>query len=189
MRVVPPRIPRKPAILGELIDRPANTPRVRTGSAARQSFHRAQEHLGPRFRDVRILLIPIMLLFLVAGCATSRGGRAAEDIATVVLAGAGGYAASGGRAEATGAAAVAGLTVKKIAEIQRDRKEDRRVRDAYDLGQLQATKSLHQAIANTQATDVGEEAPDRPLLPLTVPERTIDGVIVNPTVEYVRLPR
>jgi hypothetical protein len=134
-----------------------------------------------------VALLCIMLLG--SGCATSRGGRAAEDLATVLLAGGAGYAGSGGDAVATGAAAVTGLTIKKVAEIQRDRKEDRRVREAYDLGQLQATKSLHQAIENTQRTDVVGGASERTLLPLTVPERTIDGVIINPGVEYVRLPR
>jgi hypothetical protein len=129
------------------------------------------------------------LLLQTQGCATSRGGRATEDVATVVFSGGAGYAASGGHAGATAGAAAAGLTVKKIVEINRDRKEDRRVRDAYDLGQLQATKALHQAIENSQRTDVADAGrQDRPLLPLTVPERTIDGVIVNPGVEYVRLP-
>lgn len=136
--------------------------------------------------------LPTLLAVMLraSGCAASRGGRAAEDVATVLLSGGAGYAASDGDPVATGGAAVAGLTVKKIAEIHRDRKEDRRVREAFDLGQLQATKSLHQAIENSQGTDrAGAVGSDRPLLPLTVPERTIDGVILNPGVEYVRLPR
>ena len=40
-----------------------------------------------------------------------------------------------------------------------------------------------------QHADIAEAGNDRALVPLTVPERRIDGVIINPGVEYVRLPR
>ena len=46
-----------------------------------------------------------------------------------------------------------------------------------------------QAIQNTQNNDTtASNMENRTLVPLTVPERKIDGVIVNQGVEYVRLP-
>jgi len=109
---------------------------------------------------------------LIAGCSSS-SNRASQEVADVVAA---------SRATTSGDAKVIG--------VQKEARKDERVREAFDLGQLQATKALHQAIQNTQNTDAaGANADDRTLVPLTVPERKIDGVIVNPGVEYVRLPR
>lgn len=65
---------------------------------------------------------------------------------------------------------------------------DPRVRAAFELGQLQAAKSLHAALQRTQDNDAVHSGPDARLVPLTIPERTVDGVILNPGVEYVRLP-
>ena len=80
---------------------------------------------------------------IAAGCTTS--DRTAEDVAAVVAGRAGDGAAG---------------------EIQRARKDDRRIREAYDLGVLQATKSLHAAIHATQQTDLAERSsPDQTLVP------------------------
>lgn len=79
---------------------------------------------------------------------------------------------------------------RRNAEILAGTKKDVRLREAYALGQLQAAKSLYQAINNTQNTDApAGNRPQTDLVPLTVPERRIDGVIVNEGVEYVRLPQ
>ena len=109
-------------------------------------------------------------LFL-AGCVSS-ANQASQEVANVVAA---------GRVTTSGDA--------KVVEVQKEARKDERIREAFDLGQLQATKALHQAIQNTQNTDAANASTeDRVLVPLTVPERKIDGVIVNPGVEYVRLP-
>ena len=78
---------------------------------------------------------------------------------------------------------------RRAAAILAESKKDARLREAYSIGQLQATKALYQAIQNTQNSDTAaaDRAPGA-LVPLTVPERSVDGVIVNPSVEYVRLP-
>jgi hypothetical protein len=111
------------------------------------------------------------LALLVQGCTTSHQ-RTADDVANVIA------ATSATTPEA-----------KKIADVQKDGAKDAKIREAYELGQLQATKALHAAIQNTQKTDAPDAATqDRSLVPLTIPERTIDGVIINQGVEYVRLP-
>ena len=113
----------------------------------------------------------IGIAFFAQGC-TSSPTRTTEDVANVV-------------------AATTATTpeAKTIADVQKDGAKDAKIREAYELGQLQATKALHAAIQNTQKADVPDVAtPDRSLVPLTVPERTIDGVIINQGVEYVRLP-
>lgn len=121
------------------------------------------------------LVPPLTLLVIVAagaGCATNRA-KVADDVANTLAADA-----------ATSADA------RRAAEIQRNAKTDVRLREAFNLGQLQATKAVHQAILNTQQTDApGAAMQDDSLVPLTIPERKVDGVIVNQGVEYVRLPR
>jgi len=79
---------------------------------------------------------------------------------------------------------------RQSAEMLAATKKDVRLREAYKLGALQSTKSLYQAIQNTQNSDTATaDRGEKSLVPLTVPERKVDGVIVNPTVEYVRLPQ
>lgn len=78
---------------------------------------------------------------------------------------------------------------KRAAEVLGATKKDVKLREAYALGQLQAAKSLYQAIQNTQSSDTAQaDHSDKTLVPLTVPERKVDGVTVNASVEYVRLP-
>lgn len=104
--------------------------------------------------------IVAVCVLLSAGCASAERQR--QDAADVVAAGRGGEKAPVGG--------------------------DARVRAAFELGQLQATKSLHAAIQRTQQDDGARPPADTHLVPLTIPERTVDGVILNPGVEYVRLP-
>jgi hypothetical protein len=112
------------------------------------------------------------IALLAPGC-TSSANRTSEAVANVVA-----------------VSAATTPEAKKIADVQKDGTKDARIREAYELGQLQATKALHAAIQNTQKTDAADAgAQDLSLVPLTVPERTIDGVIINQGVEYVRLPR
>lgn len=105
------------------------------------------------------------------GCASSR--RSADDAAAIIAA-----------AHATDA------TGQQLAALPAQARQDERVRQAYALGQLQATKSLHAALQQLQNTDQpGARGPESTLVPLTIPERIVDGVIINRTEEYVRLPR
>lgn len=109
---------------------------------------------------------------LAGGCATSRT-KIADDVSATI-----------------GAEAATTPDARRVAEVQAEAKKDVRVREAFHLGQLQATKAMHQAILNTQKTDAPDANPlGESLVPLTIPERKVDGVIVNQGVEYVRLPR
>ena len=128
------------------------------------------DRLFKTMKGIAIVIAVGGALFL-AGCSSS-ANRASQEVANVVAA---------GRATTSGEA--------KVVEVQKEARKDERIREAFDLGQLQATKALHQAIQNTQNTDAAAlSTEDRVLIPLTVPERKIDGVIVNQGVEYVRLP-
>ncbi len=119
---------------------------------------------------ISIITSTVLLVFL-AGCASRE--KIASDVRATIA-----------------AQTATNPEERRTAEILAATKKDVRLREAYALGQLQAAKSLYQAINNTQNTDASDaDRTQAGLVPLTVPERKVGGVIVNEGVEYVRLPQ
>lgn len=116
------------------------------------------------------ILPGLTALLLTQGCTTARQ-TTGDQVAGIIASG-----------------QTTSVEARHAVAVREEARKDERIREAYSLGQLQATKSLHQAIQNMQRADVARTDHDGALVPLTVPERRIDGVIINQGVEYVRLP-
>lgn len=138
-------------------------------------------------------LILAASLAFASGCRThSTAGRTITDAATIVAAGAAGYAASDKDPVVAAGSAVAALGVKRFMESKADKERMEELDQAYKRGLAQQAKVADAAIQKVQSTGRPEAAlaetdEDKPVaqIPVTLPERVINGVRVNATQEMV----
>lgn len=141
----------------------------------------------------RTLLITALCASLGSGCTTATrtsASRAVGDIAASAGGAAVGYALSDGNAGATLGGAAAAFVVKRYADNVRDKDEQKRLQSAYDTAHAQATRELYDATQRLQAVSTAapaDEAREPVYLPTQIPERRINGVIIDPTIEYIRI--
>jgi hypothetical protein len=136
---------------------------------------------------LRLLVTAGLGLVVVAlsGCSTA-GGMASD----VGLAGAGGalaYELSDGDIGVTAAGAAGGYLVSQIAQTQVKKAITNAEQRGYDRALNQAVKQQYWMIQNQQRSyDTRQESAAR-LVPVELPETKVNGVILNPSVEYVRV--
>jgi len=129
-----------------------------------------------------------ILLALVFGIAMTGCGTVGRTAADLSLAGAGGvvgYKVSNGKIGGAAAGAAVGYVGSRIAqnEIQKARNEAEQ--RGYDRAMNQAVKQQYWIIQNQQRSrEVAE--PQGKLVPVVIPSSTINGVVQNAHVEYVR---
>jgi hypothetical protein len=134
-----------------------------------------------------------LCLLLAGGCASSSrtaASRVISDTAATAGGAALGYVASNGNVAATVGGAALGFAVKRYADNLQGQEEQKRVQAAYDSAHAQATRELYDATQRLQAISTEITATpenDGVYLPTQIPERTINGVIVEPTIEYIRI--
>lgn len=134
-------------------------------------------------------LIVVCALGLTAlgfsGCSTA-GGMASD----IGLAGAGGvlgYQLSDGDVGVAAAGAAGGYLVSKVAQSQVQKAMKEAEQRGYDRAMNQSVKQHYWIIQNQQrAQDAHAETSAR-LVPVELPETTVNGVIIKPTVEYIRV--
>lgn len=136
-----------------------------------------------------IALLALTLLF--TGC-ISRQKASRTASATVATAGAAalGYIASDGNVAATIGAGAAGLAAQSYAAHIQDKDHRAEVQTAFAAGEAKATRDLYDAIQNNQSQPTAQpetSESDATYLPIAAPRRLVNGVIVEPTVEYIRL--
>jgi hypothetical protein len=146
---------------------------------------------------IRQFVVILLAAAVLSGCASNSEhgvSRAIGDTAATLGGAAVGYVASDGNTLATVGGAAAGLAVKKYADHLADKAEKKKLQDAYDTAHAQATRDLYDAIQRQQSEPVaasgsGDKAPqdDAVYLPTQIPERTVNGVIIDSSVEYIRL--
>ena len=137
------------------------------------------------------------LASLLTSCASqSPVTRFAGDAATVTAAGAAGYQASDKNAAVAAGSAVAALGVKRFIESRSDKARIAELDEAYRRGMSQAAKTADMAIQNAQRDGFPEQPAQADLppeevlrLPITAPERVINGVRIKATQEVVTLPK
>jgi hypothetical protein len=121
----------------------------------------------------------------LSGCSTA-GGMASD----IGLAGAGGalaYELSDGDIGVTAAGAAGGYLVSKVAQSQVKKAIQDAEQRGYNRAMNQAVKQQYWIIQNQQRSfDERRESSAR-LVPVELPETTVNGVILNPSVEYVRV--
>jgi hypothetical protein len=142
----------------------------------------------------------LLLTVLLSGCATqSKTGQFVADAATVTGAGAVGYVASDGNAPIAAGSAVVALGVKKFMDSSRERARMAELDAAYKSGMAQAAKRADTAIQNAQKDGMPEQAAlaaaptqeetEALRVPITAPERVINGVRINASQEIITLPK
>lgn len=121
----------------------------------------------------------------LSGCSTA-GGMASD----VGLAGAGGalaYELSDGDIGVTAAGATGGYLVSKLAQSQVKKAINEAEQRGYDRAMNQAVKQQYWIIQNQQRSFETNQADTARFVPVQLPETTVNGVILNPSVEYLRV--
>jgi len=132
----------------------------------------------------------VIVVAMLGGCATqSRTQRMLGDSAAVAGGATIAYELSDHNPVVGVAGGIAALGVKTLADRSAENTRSTEIKKAYDQGLAQGLKTKywdHQAdqARDTAATDEGA---DSDYLPIKIPERSVNGVIVKPTVEYVRV--
>lgn len=127
---------------------------------------------------------------LLSGCASSQTARLGTD---VLAAGAGGVIAdklSGGNPYWTLGGGVAALGVTEWARSASNADQQKELALAYERGMAQNAQATYDAIQNAQKNGRAAGTLDRGQyleVPITAPERVINGVKVNASTEYVRI--
>lgn len=121
----------------------------------------------------------------LSGCSTA-GGMASD----IGLAGAGGalaYGLSDGDIGVTAAGAAGGYLVSKVAQSQVKKALTEAEQRGYDRAMNQAVKQQYWIIQNQQRSFETTQSDSVRLVPVQLPETTVNGVILNPSVEYLRV--
>jgi hypothetical protein len=121
----------------------------------------------------------------LSGCSTA-GGMASD----IGLAGAGGalaYELSDGDIGVTAAGAAGGYLVSQVAQAQVKKAIKNAEQRGYDRAMNQAVKQQYWIIQNQQRSYEDHRESSARLVPVELPETTVNGVILNPSVEYVRV--
>lgn len=123
--------------------------------------------------------------FALTGCGTVGG-----PVADLGLAGAGGVAGYHLAGEKVGGAAVGaalGYLGSRVAQSEIHRSETEAEQRGYDRAMNQAVKQQYWAIQNQQRTRTESSENEAKLVPVVIPETTINGVLVQAHVEYLRV--
>lgn len=137
----------------------------------------------------RRVLFLTALTVLASGCASGPTARVGAD---VLAAGAGGVVAnslSHGNPYWTLAGGVAALGAAEWARNAASAEEQQRLALAYERGKAQSAQLTYDAIQNAQRNGRGpaEATNDALEIPITAPERTINGVKINASTEFIRI--
>ena len=139
-----------------------------------------------RHRLAAVCVLGIVVAGL-SGCSTA--GGVASDIG---LAGAGGalaYELSDGDIGVTATGAAGGYLVSQFAQSQVKKAIRNAEQRGYDRAMNQAVKQQYWIIQNQQRSFETAQNDSVRLVPVQLPETTVNGVILNPSVEYLRVER
>ena len=123
----------------------------------------------------------------LSGCSTV-GGMASD----IGLAGAGGalaYELSDGDIGVTAAGAAGGYLVSQFAQSQVKKAIRNAEQRGYERAMNQAVKQQYWIIQNQQRSFETAQNDSVRFVPVQLPETTVNGVILNPSVEYFRVER
>lgn len=121
----------------------------------------------------------------LSGCSTA-GGMASD----IGLAGAGGalaYELSDGDIGITAAGAAGGYLASQVVQSQVKKAMKEAEQRGFDRAMNQAVKQQYWIIQNQQRSYETRQESSARLVPVELPETTVNGVVLKPTVEYVRV--
>lgn len=121
----------------------------------------------------------------MSGCSTA--GGMASDLGLAGTGGALAYELSDGDIGVTAAGAAGGYLVSKVAQTQVKKAMTEAEQRGYDRAMNQAVKQQYWIIQNQQRSFETRNESSARFVPVQLPETTVNGVTLNPTVEYVRV--
>lgn len=130
-------------------------------------------------------LVLVGLCLALTGCGTL-GGTAA-DLGLAGAGGVAGYHLSDHKGEGAAAGAVVGYTASRIAQTQVKREISEAEQRGYDRAMNQSVKQHYWIIQAQQRSREDADKGETRLVPVVIPETTIDGVIQNTRIEYLRI--
>jgi len=136
-------------------------------------------------RSVLVLALAGFALAALSGCNTA-GGTAA-DLGLAGAGGVAGYHLSDHKAGGAAAGAVVGYAASRLAQSQAKREISEAEQRGYDRAMNQSVKQHYWIIQNQQRARENADEREARLVPVVIPETTIDGVTYNARVEYLRI--
>lgn len=136
----------------------------------------------------RAVMLAVAGLALVGFSGCNTVGGTAADLGLAGAGGVAGYQLSDGKVGGAAAGAAVGLVGSRIAQAQVRKEISEAETRGYDRAMNQSVKQ-HYWIIQAQQRE-REDRPEREaqLVPVAIPETSINGVIQNAHVEYLRLP-
>lgn len=131
-------------------------------------------------------VVGVWAALALTGCNTV--GSAAADLGLAGAGGVAGYQLSDGKVGGAAAGATLGYVGSRIAQNEIQRGMTEAEKRGYDRAMNQAVKQQYWIIQARQQQRPASEA-DARLVPVVIPETTINGVIQNAHVEYLRVER
>jgi len=122
------------------------------------------------------------LATFLAGCGTV--ASTVSDVGLASLGGVAGYKLSNGKIGGAAIGAATGFIASKVVQSQVAAALSEAEKSGYDRALNQAVKQQYWIIQNQQRTT---ETPAPRLIPVQIPAQTINGVLTNPTTEYIRV--
>jgi len=141
-----------------------------------------------RKNNRRRLVLVVAIVAVAAGLSgCSTAGGMASDIGLAGTGGALAYELSDGDIGVTAAGATGGYLVSNLAQSQVKKAINEAEQRGYDRAMNQAVKQQYWIIQNQQRSFESTDEQSARLLPVLLPETKVNGVILNPTVEYIRV--
>ena len=138
-----------------------------------------------RFDRIAWLSAGLICAASLTGCSTA--GGAASDLGLAGAGGVVGYQVSDGKTGGAAAGAAVGYLASKVARSEVGWLQTEAEKRGYDRALNQAVKQQYWIIQEQQRSrETRDESPAR-LVPVVVQETTINGVVQNAHVEYLRV--
>jgi hypothetical protein len=139
-----------------------------------------------------VVMLSGMMLCLTSGCALSSGVKKySSDALAVAAGGAAAYELSDRNPTWALAGGLGALAVKRSVDSASETSRKKELKETYDFAYSQACKENYWLIQNLQAQGAkAEQTAQREeyiTIPITAPQRTVNGMTVESTVEYIKI--
>lgn len=140
----------------------------------------------------RITNVLVILSALLAGCTSTQMVHTTEDAVAGTAGALVGAKLSNNNPYWTAGGAVAAIGATTIMQNVQESSDKKQLALAYERGQSQAAQRDFEAIQDVQRHSVASAtepftSPDLTKIPIELPERTVNGVTIKATTEYVTL--
>lgn len=137
------------------------------------------------FNSGGLLVAVVIAVTGLTGCSTA--GSAVADLGLAGAGGIAGYEVSNGKIGGAAAGAAVGYLASKVAQSKVAQAQTEAEQRGYDRALNQAVKQQYWILQNQQRSRETPPETETRLVPVVIPETTINGVVQAAHVEYLRL--